>query len=129
MVRPKFYIDFTSTLKTTQLINLKWPGTRQTTSKKRLSTINHIYAGTAAMTSSLECIQVTVVSTRKLTMTLFTIGFQTINLCLDVYEALPHVSAYEQNLDGFNEEHLQRIEKYWQNINFLVQTAQSKQPN
>lgn len=32
---------------------------------------------------------------------------------LDVYEALPHVSAYEQNLDGFNEEHLQRIEKYW----------------
>lgn len=32
---------------------------------------------------------------------------------LDVNEAIPHASAYEPNLDGFNEEHLQRIEKYW----------------
>lgn len=32
---------------------------------------------------------------------------------LDLYEGLPHVNAFEQNLEGFNEEHLQRIEKYW----------------
>ena len=32
---------------------------------------------------------------------------------LDLYEAMPHVSAFEQNLEGFNEEHLQRIERYW----------------
>ncbi len=32
---------------------------------------------------------------------------------LDVYQALPHASGYEQNLDGFTDEHLQRVEKYW----------------
>lgn len=32
---------------------------------------------------------------------------------LDVYEALPHASGYEQNLSGFSDEHLQRVEKYW----------------
>ncbi|MBP9092123.1 hypothetical protein KBI23_13935 [bacterium] len=32
---------------------------------------------------------------------------------LDLYEQLPHVNAFEENLEGFNEEHLQRIEKYW----------------
>ena len=32
---------------------------------------------------------------------------------LDLYEGLPHVNAFEQNLEGFNDEHLQRVEKYW----------------
>ncbi|MBA4026909.1 MAG: hypothetical protein C0473_01570 [Cyanobacteria bacterium DS3.002] len=32
---------------------------------------------------------------------------------LDVNEALPHASGYEQNLSGFSDEHLQRVEKYW----------------
>ncbi len=32
---------------------------------------------------------------------------------LDVYQALPHACGYEQNLAGFNDEHLQRVEKYW----------------
>ena len=32
---------------------------------------------------------------------------------IDLYEAMPHANAFEQNLEGFNEEHLQRIERYW----------------
>jgi hypothetical protein len=32
---------------------------------------------------------------------------------LDVYETLPHASGYEQNLSGFSDEHLQRVDKYW----------------
>lgn len=32
---------------------------------------------------------------------------------LDLYKDLPQVSPFEQNLEGFNDEHLQRIEKYW----------------
>ncbi len=32
---------------------------------------------------------------------------------LDVYKALPRASGYEQNLAGFSDEHLQRVEKYW----------------
>lgn len=32
---------------------------------------------------------------------------------LDLYEDLPHVSPFEQSLEGSNEEHLQRIERYW----------------
>ncbi|CAN5559886.1 hypothetical protein BH11CYA1_BH11CYA1_25680 [soil metagenome] len=32
---------------------------------------------------------------------------------LDINQALPHPTGYEQNLLGFSDEHLQRIEKYW----------------
>lgn len=32
---------------------------------------------------------------------------------LDLYEQLPHVNAFEQSIGGFDDEHLQRIEKYW----------------
>jgi len=32
---------------------------------------------------------------------------------MDPIQALPHPSGYEQNVTGFNEQHLQRVEQYW----------------
>jgi len=32
---------------------------------------------------------------------------------MDPYQAIPHPSDYGQNVQGFNEEHLQRVEQYW----------------
>jgi hypothetical protein len=32
---------------------------------------------------------------------------------LDVYEAVPHPSGFEANVDGMRDEHLQRVEQYW----------------
>jgi hypothetical protein len=32
---------------------------------------------------------------------------------MDPYQAVPHPSGYEQNVHGFDDEHLQRVEQYW----------------
>jgi hypothetical protein len=31
----------------------------------------------------------------------------------DLYENTPHITGFEQNIDGFNDAHLKRVEEYW----------------